>query len=145
MKAYFKKNGKIGFFDKDFALEALNSKRNILERISKVINFELFRPILEDAVLNKNKKNNSGAKPYDPVLLFKILILQRIYNLSDEATEVDINNAYDVAVDFAVLFTSFVGETTLSYKEGIWRMKKLKPEFKTTEELLNKFLEEYDR
>ena len=90
MKAYFKKNGKIGFFDKDFALEALNSKRNILERISKVINFELFRPILEDAVLNKNKKNNSGAKPYDPVLLFKILILQRIYNLSDEAIEYQI-------------------------------------------------------
>ena len=41
-------------------------------------------------------------------------------------------------------FISFVGETTLSYKEGIWRMKKLKPEFKTTEELLNKFLEEYE-
>ena len=63
--------------------------------------------------------------------------------LSDEKTNIDINNAYSVAVDFAVLFTSFVGETTLSYKEGVWRMKKLKPEFKTTEELLNKFLEEY--
>ena len=63
--------------------------------------------------------------------------------LSDEKTNTDINNAYSVAVDFAVLFTSFVGENTLSYKEGIWRMKKLKPEFKTTEELLNKFLEEY--
>ena len=63
--------------------------------------------------------------------------------LSDEKTNTDINNAYSVAVDFAILFTSFVGETTLSYKEGIWRMKKLKPEFKTTEELLNKFLEEY--
>ena len=63
--------------------------------------------------------------------------------LSDEKTNIDINNAYNVAVDFAVLFTSFVGETTLSYKEGVWRMKKLKPEFKTTEELLNKFLEEY--
>ena len=110
MKAYFKKNGKIGFFDKDFALEALNSKRNILERISKVINFELFRPILEDAVLNKNKKNNSGAKPYDPVLLFKILILQRIYNLSDEATEYQIIDrlsfkiflAYPVGIKFLV-------------------------------------------
>ena len=55
--------------------------------------------------------------------------------LSDEKTNTDINNAYSVAV----LFTSFVGENTLSYKEGIWRMKKLKPEFKTTEELLNKF------
>ena len=43
--------------------------------------------------------------------------------LSDEATEVDINNSYSVAVDFAVLFTSFVGETTLSYKDGVWRMK----------------------
>ena len=65
--------------------------------------------------------------------------------LSDEKTNTDINNAYSVTVDFTVLFTSFVGENTLSYKEGIWRMKKLKPEFKTTEELLNKFLEEYDR
>ena len=71
------------------------------------------------------------------------LRLRMLGQLSDEATEVDINNSYNVAVDFAVLFTSFVGETTLSYKEGVWRMKKLKPEFKTTEELLNKFLEEY--
>lgn len=73
------------------------------------------------------------------------LRLKMLGQLSDEKTEVDINNAYSVAVDFAILFTSFVGETTLSYKEGIWRMKKLKPEFKTTEELLNKFLEEYEQ
>ena len=73
------------------------------------------------------------------------LRLRMLGQLSDEKTKEDIDNAYDVAVDFAVLFTSFVGENTLSYKEGIWRMKKLKPEFKTTEELLNKFLEEYDR
>lgn len=71
------------------------------------------------------------------------LRLRMLGQLSDENTEVDVNNAYDVAVDFAVSFSSFVGENTLSYKEGIWRMKKLKPEFKTTEELLNKFLEEY--
>ena len=71
------------------------------------------------------------------------LRLRMLGQLSDEATEVDINNAYGVAVDFAVLFTSFVGETTLSNKDGVWRIKKLKPEFKTTEELLNKFLEEY--
>ena len=73
------------------------------------------------------------------------LRLRMLGQLSDEKTNIDINNAYNVAVDFAVLFTSFVGETTLSDKEGVWRMKKLKPEFKTTEELLNKFLEEQDR
>lgn len=63
--------------------------------------------------------------------------------LSDERTKEDIDNAYSVAVDFAVSFSVFCAENTLNYREGIWRMKKLKPEFKTTEELLNKFLEEY--
>lgn len=68
------------------------------------------------------------------------LRLKMLGQLSDEKTEVDVNNAYDVAVDFCLSFTSFVGENILSYKEGIWRMKKLKPEFKTTEELINFFL-----
>ena len=33
---------------------------------------------------------NAGARPYDPVLMFKILVLQRIYNLNDEQTEYQI-------------------------------------------------------
>ena len=70
---------------------------------------------------------------------------QLMVALSEEVEYKDFDNAYNVAVDFAVSFTSFVGENTLSCKEGIWRMKKLKPEFKTTEELLNKFLEKYDK
>ncbi len=134
MKAYFKKNGKIGFFDKDFALEALNSKRNILERISKVINFELFRPILEDAVLNKNKKNNSGAKPYDPVLLFKILILQRIYNLSDEATEYQIIDRLS--------FKNFLGLASgdkVPDQNTIWSFREKLGEKDTVSDLFNTF------
>ena len=47
------------------------------------------------------------------------LRLRMLGQLSDERTKEDINNAYSVAVDFAVLFTSFVGENTLSYKEGM--------------------------
>ena len=47
------------------------------------------------------------------------LRLRMLGQLSDETTIVDIVNAYNVAVDFTVLFTSFVGENTLSYKEGI--------------------------
>ncbi len=48
---------------------------NPLEAISKVIDFELFQELLESKLLNANKKNNAGAKTYDVVLLFKILIL----------------------------------------------------------------------
>ncbi len=43
----------------------------------------MFRNTLEDGVLNKDKKSNAGAKPYDVVMMFKIMILQRYYGLGD--------------------------------------------------------------
>jgi IS5 family transposase len=33
------------------------------------------------------KKHDTGRRPFDPLLMFKILILQSLYNLSDEAME----------------------------------------------------------
>lgn len=71
------------------------------------------------------------------------LRLKMLGQLSDERTKEDVDNAYSVAVDFAVSFSVFCAKNTLNYREGIWREKTLKPIFKTTEELLNKFLEEY--
>lgn len=50
----------------------------------------MFRNILEDALLNKEKKNNAGAKPFDVVMMFKILILQRFYGLGDTQIEYQI-------------------------------------------------------
>ncbi len=47
----------------------------------------MFREILEAALLNKNKKNNAGAKPYDVVMMFKLIILQRYYRLDDKQLE----------------------------------------------------------
>ena len=38
------------------------------------------------------KKNNAGAKPYDVVVMFKIIILQKYYNISDEQVEYQIND-----------------------------------------------------
>ena len=40
--------------------------------------------------LYRERLTNAGAKPYDYVLMFKILVLQRMYNLSDEQTEYQI-------------------------------------------------------
>jgi len=61
-----------------------------LEAISKVVDFEFFRPILEEKLLNTNKKNNAGAKPFDVVLMFKIMLIQRYYNLGDQQVEYQI-------------------------------------------------------
>ena len=63
-----------------------------MEKLSKVIDFEMFRDELEDAVLNKEKKCRAGAKPFDVVMMFKMMVIQRYYNLSDEQTEYQIED-----------------------------------------------------
>jgi len=58
--------------------------------ISQVIDFNMFREKLEEKLLNTNKKNNAGARPFDVVMMFKILILQRYYGLGDKQVEYQI-------------------------------------------------------
>lgn len=58
-----------------------------MERLSAYIDFEFFREPLGKG-LEKNTDNSKGGRPsYDAVLMFKILILQRYYNVSDDAIE----------------------------------------------------------
>ena len=63
----------------------LKKVNSFLKELDLIINFEKLRPIL-----NKNgvaKSNVAGAPSYDNVLMFKVLLLQKYYNLSDQATE----------------------------------------------------------
>lgn len=90
MNEMYKAQGKIGLFDNQFAKQQLKDIGNPLEAVSKVVDFEMFRSLLEDKLLNTNKKNNAGAKPFDVVLMFKIMFIQRYYNLSDNQVEYQI-------------------------------------------------------
>ncbi len=71
----YKGLGNVGFFDKHFDLAKLSDMGDLLERINKVIDFELFRDTFEEAILPKERITNAGAKRYDSVLLFKIMVL----------------------------------------------------------------------
>jgi transposase len=86
----YKSQGKYGLFDEQETCQKLSDIGNPLEKISSVIDFEMFRNTLEDGVLNKDKKSNAGAKPYDVVMMFKIMILQRYYGLGDTQIEYQI-------------------------------------------------------
>jgi IS5 family transposase len=86
----YKTKGKNGLFDDQYAIDRLSKIGNPLEMISRSIDFEMFRHLLENKMLNKNKKSNAGAKPYDLVMMFKILILQRYYGLGDKQVEYQI-------------------------------------------------------
>ena len=86
----YKKQGNKGFFDNQFTKDKLSEIGNPLESILQVVDFELFRSTLEFKLLNTDKKSNAGAKPFDVVLMFKILILQRYYGLGDKQVEYQI-------------------------------------------------------
>ena len=78
-----------GLFDWQNRFEKLNKNGDPLVKLNKVIQWNSFRPVLE-TLRDRDKKSNAGAKPYDVVVMFKVLILQSLYNLSDEAIEYQI-------------------------------------------------------
>ena len=71
----YRQQGNMGLFDNEGTLQKLNQMGNPLDKLAKVVDFEMFRETLEDGLL-KEHMTNAGAKPYDPVLMFKILVLQ---------------------------------------------------------------------
>src|SRR5215207_4258525 len=78
--------GQAGFFDVDERLNELSAKGDHLERLSAIVNFELFRPDLSRAV-RRSDGSKGGRPPFDHVFLWKVLILQASHSLSDERTE----------------------------------------------------------
>jgi IS5 family transposase len=83
--------GQPGFFDRDRRYTALSAAGDPLERLALVVDFELFRPELE-AALARSDRAKGGRPPYDAVLMFKILVLQTLYTLSDDQTEYQIRD-----------------------------------------------------
>jgi len=52
----------------------------------------MFRPELEKHMLNHDKKSNAGCKPHDVVMMFKLVLLKRFYNMSDQDAEYQTND-----------------------------------------------------
>ena len=106
------------FFDTENRLKKLDEKDSLL-KLNQLIDWELFRPTLESA-RNKNRKSNAGRKPYDAVMMFKCLILQQLYNFSDEEFEFQLRDR--------LTFMRFVGlspEDTTPDANTVWDFREL--------------------
>src|ERR1035437_4636434 len=121
------------FFDESERLTALSQLRDPLEELSRYIDFELFRPELA-AVFARSAEPVAGRKPYDVVLMFKILILQRLVNLSDEQTEYQITDRLS--------FTRFLGlrlGSKIPDFTTVWRFR----EALTTAEVVKRLFDQF--
>jgi len=59
----YKQSGHIGLFDKEETSTKLSKIGNPLEKLHKVVDFEIFRKELEENMLNHDRKSNAGCKP----------------------------------------------------------------------------------
>jgi IS5 family transposase len=80
-----------GLLDWQIRFKQLDNGGDPLPKIQKVVNWQQFHSLLE-AVRDKEHKSNAGRKPFDPILMLKVLILQSLYNLSDEQMEFQIRD-----------------------------------------------------
>jgi hypothetical protein len=63
-------------FDEEFRLEKLAEQKDPLVKLRERIDFEMFRPLLEELCC-KEQKGVGGARPFDYVMMFKILNFTR--------------------------------------------------------------------
>ncbi len=67
------------FFDLENRHQQLEQLGDPLPKLSALVDWEAFRPML-DRVRQTARKSAAGRKPYDVVLMFKILFLLRRFN-----------------------------------------------------------------
>ena len=83
-----------GFFDLSRRYESLDAKPDPLVALNQLIPWENFRTKLRSALeetgqraTQEARKSAAGRKPWDEVVMFKVLVLQALYNLADDNVE----------------------------------------------------------
>ena len=122
----------INLFAEETQLQRLSELGDSLEKLN-VIDFESFRPLLEK-VNCKERKSKTGRPSYDVVMMFKILVLQRLFNLSDDQTEYQITDR----MSFQRFIGLSLGERVPDAKT-IWLFKDTITQKEIIEPLFNQF------
>ena len=128
----------LGFLDFNIRLQRIDNAGDPLNKLNTAIDWEQFRPILEQA-RKKTRKSAAGAKGYDVVLLFKALILQSLYNLSDQALEFQILDRYSFSRFLGLHAASKVPDATTFwlFREHLTRAQVVEELFARFDQFLN--------
>lgn len=128
-----------GFFDEQFRLEKLTQQNDPLVKLLQEIDWEQFRRILTSS-FEKEEKGIGGRPAFNFVMMFKILVLQRYYNLSDEQMQYQILDRFS--------FMRFLGLTlsdNVPDEKTIWLFREKLIEDKLIDKLFAKFLSSLEK
>lgn len=124
-----------GFFDLEDRHKQLEKLGDPLPKLSALVDWDGFRPLL-DRIHENERTSAAGRKPYDLVLVFKILSLQGFYGLGDDQTEYHIRDCHS--------FCRFLGlspEGKVPDAKIVWLFR----EALKDEELIDQLFAELDR
>ena len=136
MKKYHKNNVQ-SLFEKENTLSNLSAMGNPLEELVKVIDFESFRPQIEAVFEKQQRKSNAGRRPFDPVMMFKVLFLQRLYGLSDHQTQYQITDRNSFRVFLGICNVDDVPD-----EKTIWKYREIFTENNKFDEIFECYLNE---
>jgi IS5 family transposase len=128
-----------GFFDEELRLRKISEQGDPLEKLNLRINWEMFRTTLNNC-FQKEPNGPGGRPPYDYVMMFKILVIQRMYGLSDGQTQFWILDRLSFMRFLGLEIASDVPDekTIWLFRETLAKSGKMKQLFKRFGSLLSK-------
>jgi IS5 family transposase len=128
-----------GFFDENDRLDELSKMGDPLEKLNRHIQWENNRKILKK-VFKKQAKGPGGRPPFDYVMMFKILVLQKLYNIADDMAEYLIKDRLS--------FQRFLGLglcDTVPDAKTIWHFREELNKAKVLDKIFNGFVEQLEQ
>lgn len=128
-----------GFFDLSERFEALSKGGDPLEKLNTVVDWQIFMPLIRRAFA-KQRKSTAGRKPFNRLMMFKVLVLQSLYNLSDHQTEFQIRDRLS--------FMRFLGldfEDRTPDEKTIWAYREELIQRKVIKKLFDRFNQYLDQ
>ena len=125
--------GQMGFFDLSSRYDGLDKFGDPLVLLKETIPWEVFRSDLI-AIWRKpaeTRKSNAGRPPWDEVRMFRVLVLQQLYNLSDDQIEFQIRDRLSFMrfLDLSVEDPVPDAKTVWAYREKLVEAGKMKALF----------------
>lgn len=131
----------LGLFDDHFVSEKLNKLGNPLQKLDNYIDWEIFEESLNQPFKKEGKDRKKGGRPpYNKLMLFKALIIQSLYNLSDEQLEYQILDRSS--------FKQFLGlkkSDRVPDSRTFWQFREQLIAFGSIESLFRSFNEQLDK
>lgn len=124
------------FFDEEKRLKKITKLGDTLEQLNSIVNWDIFVPVLNTAIPRPTYEKG-GRPPFSNLLMLKILIIKRMYNLSHDQTEYQINDR--------ISFMRFLGlgmGDRIPDAKTIWLYEDLLSKSEAGQELFNMFFEE---